>query len=295
MAILVKEGKFLETRIIDIKNLLNDVQIKIIELLKKQDMFPIEIAKKLKINEQDIYYNIRKLEKIGLIKVSKIEKVRNIKKYYSLSSDSISLILRENWKAVKRIVDERYLEFFRDFIVGGKFSGSIVVGAPFEHGPYLTVSRDGHYAVQLAFFLGSFIDLPKKFVIKLDTEVKAEEAFHRNLILIGGPITNVITYEINRYLPVKFEWKTNWRLISKDKVYSNEFDGVIEKIKNPKDKKYSIILLAGLHAEGTKAAILGLTQQPNKILNNFENYKVIKGIDRDGDGKVDDVKIIEEG
>ncbi len=294
MAILVHKDKFVKSSLIDAKYIFNPVQMEIIELLKQREMYPLEIAEKLKLNEQNVYYHIRMLEKMGIIKVVRTEKVRNVRKYYSLTSDSISIVFRENWKKFKAAFDDRYITFFEKFISNGSFNGSIVVGAPFEHGPYLTVSKDGHYATQLAFFLGSFISLPKRFIIKLDTEVKAEEAFHRNLILIGGPITNVITNELNKKLPVRFGWKTQWQLISKKKTYSGDFDGVIEKINNPWDKNYEIILLAGLHAEGTKAVILALTQHPEKVLEKFGTYKIIRGIDKDGDGKVDDIKIMEE-
>ncbi len=294
MPIVVEGNKFVETTLLDYRKILNDIQIQIIELLKNGEMYPLEIAEKLKLNEQNVYYHIRILEKMGFIKVSRTEKVRNIRKYYSLSSDAFSIIIRKNFKKFNRSFDDRYLTFFSNFITNGEFNGSIVVGAPFEHGPYLTSSKDGHYAVQLSFFLGSFISLPKRFVIKLDTEVKAEDAFKRNLILIGGPITNVLTYEINKKLPAKFDWKTQWKLITKKKVYSGDFDGVVEKIQNPWSKDHEIILFAGLHAEGTKAVILGVTQHP-EILEDFGTYKILRGIDKDGDGKVDDIKIMEEG
>ncbi len=295
MAILVNKNKFLDSKIVHPEDILNIIQIKILNLLKEKEMYPIEIAEKLKLNEQNVYYHIRLLEKMGLIKVTKTEKVRNVRKFYSLTSNSFAFVVKNDWKEFKASFDDRYMTFFEKFITDGKFNGSIVVGAPFEHGPYLTVSKDGHYATQLAFFLGSFINLPKRFIIKLDTEVKAEDAFKRNLILIGGPITNVVTYELNKKLPVKFNWKTQWNLVTSKKVYSGDFDGVIEKIQNPWSKDHEIILIAGLHSEGTKAVVLALTQHPDKILDKFNEYKIIRGIDKDGDGKVDDIKILEEG
>ena len=46
---------------------------KIINLLSKEVMYPIDIAKALKMHEQKIYYHIRNLERAGIIKVVKKE------------------------------------------------------------------------------------------------------------------------------------------------------------------------------------------------------------------------------
>src|SRR3989304_5143901 len=63
--------------------------------------------------------------------------------------------------------------FLEEFSRGGVFQGSIVVGSPYPHGPFLTMARDSPYAVQLGFFLGRMFAPPRGFVEKLDTEVKA--------------------------------------------------------------------------------------------------------------------------
>ena len=46
---------------------------KILHLLAKEAMYPIHIAKALKVHEQKIYYHIRNLEKAGIIQVVKNE------------------------------------------------------------------------------------------------------------------------------------------------------------------------------------------------------------------------------
>jgi len=160
----------------------------------------------------------------------------------------------------------------------------------------MTASRDGHYAVQLGLFLGGFCDLEERFVVKLDTEVKAEEALDRNLIVIGGPITNTVSRDLNEDLDVRFDWEKTWKIVS-DRTgnsYSDENLGLIAKIEKNGHKR---ILLSGLDFEGTKTCILAATQQPEKVFDGYtrgeEFYRVIKGLDRDGDGKTDDIEILE--
>ena len=103
-------------------------------------------------------------------------------------------------KARNDTVNHHVSSFFKDFIDDGSFNGTIVVGAPEPHGPYRSSARDGHYATQLAFFLGSFCSLPPNFVVKLDVDANSEKISRtENIISIGGPGTNIITSEFNRY------------------------------------------------------------------------------------------------
>ena len=46
--------------------------------------------------------------------------------------------------------------------------------------------------------------MPTDFAVKLDVDVKVEKEEKNNLILVGGPGTNLLTQEINDYLPIKF-------------------------------------------------------------------------------------------
>ena len=57
------------------------------------------------------------------------------------------------------------------------------------------------------------------------------------------------------------------------------------------------MILAGIRFNGTKSAVLALTRFPDKILEKYsgeENWScVVKGIDFDGDGKIDSVEVLE--
>ncbi len=274
--------------------------LEVLRSIEKEGAYPKKIAEKLDIHEQKVYYHIEKLKEAGLVEVVKEERRGGaLCKIYRPSADSIGFMVNDEWNKSRGSdlkVPEEALNFFNEFVSDESFSGSIVVGSPREHGPFMTASRDGHYAVQLGLFLGGFCDLEERFVVKLDTEVKAEEALDRNLIVIGGPITNTVSRDLNEDLDVRFDWEKTWKIVS-DKTgnsYSDENLGLIAKIERNGHKR---ILLSGLDFEGTKTCILAATQQPEKVFDGYtrgeEFYRVIKGLDRDGDGKTDDIEILE--
>ena len=69
-----------------LKAVLNELGWKILEVLCKKEMYPMEIAKKLKVHEQKVYYHIRKLARAGVIKVVREEEKKGaIAKYYKAS------------------------------------------------------------------------------------------------------------------------------------------------------------------------------------------------------------------
>ncbi len=196
-------------------------------------------------------------------------------------------------------------EFFGKFIKDGTFDGKIVVGSPQPHGPFKTSARDGHYAAHLALFLGQFVKMPNEFAVKLDVDVKAEKEEKNNLILVGGPGTNLLTQEINDYLPVKFIMQSSEHgfmlggLSSKKtgQIYSLDMSGLIAKIVNPWDNNKRIIVLAGNKAVGTKACVIALANFGKKTLDKYKDQEsfaaVITGYDLDGDGKVDSIEVRE--
>jgi hypothetical protein len=134
--------------------------------------------------------------------------------------------------------------------------------------------------------------------------VKAEKEESNNLILVGGPGTNLITQELNEFLPIRFNMMPSEHgfllggLVSEKtkKVYTADNIGLIARIANPWNRKKSVIILAGNKAVGTKACVLALTKFWKKTLKNFDAEKfavVIQGFDLDGDGKVDSIEVLE--
>ena len=187
----------------------------------------------------------------------------------------------------------------------GSFDGKVVVGSPEPHGPFKTSARDGHYASYLTFFLGQLATLPEDFVIKLDVDLKVEKEERNNLILVGGPGTNLITQEINEFLPIRFNMMPSelgflfGGLVSEKtgSVYTRDTVGLIAKIPNPWSDENRIIVLAGNKAVGTKACVIAITKFWKETLRNFDEDEkfatVIQGFDLDGDGKVDSIEILE--
>ncbi|MEM3383418.1 MAG: ArsR family transcriptional regulator [Nitrososphaerales archaeon] len=282
---------------------LNPLSWKILNLLAQKPMYPVEIAKSLKIYEQKVYYHIRQLHKIGLLSIERQESIKGaLAKYYKVTYPAFGVELPFGERKLNvlgtTLMSEKILSFFREFLISSTFDGRIIVGSPEPHGPYKASARDGHYAVQLAFFLGQFTKMPNDFVVRLDVDIKAEKEEKNNLILLGGPGTNLITADFNKYLPIKFNEQNYWAglLDAQGRTFNGDRDGLIAKIPNPYDEKKSVIVLAGLRYIGTKSAVIGITNFSEEILKNYHNERkwaiVIRGFDLDGDGKVDSVEVL---
>jgi helix-turn-helix protein len=298
-----------------IRILANPVAWRIIQLLSKGPMYPAQVAKELKIYEQSAYYYIRKLASVGAVE----EVGRNFVKggtarLYRTTSPSFGIEL--DWGETKLAStssmikkEHSVLKFFENYVNGNSFQGLIVVGAPDPHGPYKSSARDGHYAVHLAFFLGSITNaVPSEFIVKLDVDAKAEKMLSgNNLILIGGPGTNIVTAEFNKYLPIQFDEKNFWSglveksiIKSSSKRYSLDNHGLIAKIKNPYDSNSTVIVIAGVRSTGTKSAIVALTRYGEEVLKKYYSNNngerdwavVVQGFDMDSDGKIDYVDIV---
>jgi DNA-binding transcriptional ArsR family regulator len=294
-----------------LKMILNKLTWKILTMLSEKEMYPLEIAKELKIHEQKVYYHIRKLARAGAITVAKEEEKKGaIAKYYKAVSPAFGIELPQGYRTIERLsligMSGQIRDFFHDFIrEDGSFNGKIVVGSPTPHGPFKTSARDGHYASHLTFFLGQFTKMPEEFAIKLDVDVKAEKEEKNNLVLVGGPGTNLLTQELNEYLPIRFNMQPSEQgflfggLVSKktSQVYTADAIGLIAKIVNPWDKTKRVIVLAGNKAVGTKACVLALTNFWKKTLEGYSGEDtfatVIQGFDLDGDGKVDSIEVLE--
>ena len=293
-----------------LKMMLGALSWKILTLLTKKEMYPLEIAKKLGIHEQKVYYHIRKLAKTGAITVQREEKKKGaIAKYYKTVSPAFGIEFPNGYRPIQNLcllsLSDKLQEFFKEFIQNGNLDAKLVVGSPQPHGPFKTSARDGHYVAHLALFLGQFTKMPTDFVVKLDVDVKAEKEEKNNLILVGGPGTNLLTQEVNEYLPIKFIMHSSEQGfllggLSSNKtgqIYTSDVSGLIAKIVNPWDPTKRIIVLAGNKAVGTKACVLALTNFWKKTLEKYRGEDtfavVIHGFDLDGDGKVDAIEVRE--
>jgi len=289
----------------EMRILSNPIAWKIVNLLAGRPMYPAQIAKELKIYEQSAYYYIRKLLTIRAISQVETSFVRGgTAKLYKTEFAAFGIEM--NWgekkfEAVNGKINRNVQTFFEDFIDDGLFKGTIVVGAPDPHGPYRSSARDGHYAAQLAFFLGSFCGLPQNFVVKLDVDAKSEKISRTvNIISIGGPGTNIITSEFNRYLPIRFDETNFWSglIAPHGRTHTLDNHGLIAKIRNPYSEKLNIVIIAGVRSAGTKSAVIALTNHGNEILKKYNQENnwalVVQGFDMDSDGKIDTIDIVDE-
>jgi len=310
MPFLIKENKngeyevkevFITQEPNSIKALMSPIGWKIVKYLSNNPSYPNKIAKDLNINRQNVHYYIKKLKDENLVKLVKREEVKGgLAKLYELNYTSFALEIPKKGEIVKNFypMPDTLKAFFHPIISQNKLQGYIVVGSPEPHGPYKAFARDGHYAAYLSLFLGKYIDFPENFIVKLDVDIIVEKELENNLILIGGPGVNMVTSNVNPYLPIKFNEKNYWLgLIKGSKTYNNDHDALIAKIRNPFNSSKYIIVLAGVRHGGTKAAIIALTKNWKKILEDYKGEeewaKVIRGFDMDGDGKIDSVEIID--
>ncbi len=297
-----------DTELVDnpqnLKGLLNPTAWKIVKLISEKPMYPAEIAKELDIHEQKVYYHVRKLKDSDVIKIFSTEgRGGSTVKYYTPSSSAFTVELPGEGTPADIDLGEtnQNLEkFLNPLVANGKIDCKVVVGSPDPHGPHQVRGRDGHFAVDLAAALGKYGTADSE-ITELDVDIKNEEAYESNLILVGGYLTNTITSKFNPFIPVRFEQEQfpYRRLISEQtgEKYTDDSTGVVAKIRNPKSQDHFAIVLAGIRGTGTKAAVLSITKFHEKVFNNYESEenwaRVVKGRDMDGDGKIDDIEVLE--
>lgn len=276
----------------------SELSIKVLEELSKKPQCAMDIARKLKEHEQKIYYHIRRLEEAGIIKlVGREERVGGLAKIYEMSHSYVSIKMFDGEGIQNVKVKPKELEFFKSFINNGKLNGLIVVGSPDPHGKYGAQASDGSVAIDLALMIGSFLhNVSPNY--KLDTEIR-EEDLKNNLVLVGGPKANILIERINTKLPIYFDTKNEFNIVSTltKSVYTEDNVGIIVKMKNPFAKDREVLLLSGKRFGGTKAAILGMVKYLKKLEdgNKFDEgiARVVHGIDRNADGIIDDVEFLE--
>jgi len=294
-----------------LKPAFNKTCLGILNLLSEKDMYPLEIAKELKIHEQKVYYYIKKLEAAGLIEISGKKEIKGaLAKLYTTTAPAFGIELDGQGRKVLGLsianVNENLKEFFRPFISENSFEGYIVVGSPDKHGPLMSWARDGHYSIYLGMLLGGLVGIGSKDFVKLDVEMRAENKMKENIITIGGPGVNLVTAEFNEYLPVRLLGEARGEapkaIFGKElysekskKKYKEETIGYVIKQENPFNKNKHIIVIAGIGRRGTKAAILAVTRHYDKILKGAPSdvARIVKGIDLTGDGSIDNIEVIE--
>lgn len=276
---------------------------RILQELARSPDYPSALAARLKVHEQKVYYHVRRLEAAGFLRVVREEARQGAAaRILAPTAEAFAVVLKGRgtpMPAPALLRSGPVAEFLKPFSRRGVFHGSIVIGSPYPHGPFLTTARDSPYAVELGLFLGRLFALPKTPIVRLDTEVKAAGESHESMVLVGGPVANIITADINPRLAVAFDWKQVWRMESSRtrRSYADEQVGLLAQVRSPWNPEAVVVLLSGLHYAGTHASILALTRFADEALDGFEPgrdfYRVVAGEDRDGDGRLDAVAVLE--
>ena len=255
------------------------------------------LARQLHVLEQKVYCHIRRLEKAGIIHVARTgTRQATSVRYYALSQPSFSVRFREFQPTAQKASFANESAFLEPFVQDGELKALIVVGSPDPHGPEKARSRDGYYGMDLALFLGTFLNYVPGLNVRLDTEMR-EEDLRQNLIIIGGPIVNTIAGKVNDALPIRFTPKSIISTISGQEYFSDE-TGVIVKEESPFDAAKKILLVAGRRVAGTRACMIAFIRHFRELSagnrhNGKLQAKVIEGVDLDSDGIVDDVEVKE--
>jgi DNA-binding transcriptional ArsR family regulator len=275
----------------------SELAIKIVRELAKQPACAMDLARILNEHEQKVYYHLRKLEKAGIISLERTEvRAGALTKIYKIEYPYLAVRLFEG-KPLKHFVRPKETEILHPFIENGRMNSIIVVSSPDPHGRFGDASSDGYAAIDLALYLGSFL---KKVEInyKLDTQID-EEDLKNNLILVGGPKANMVVDKLNKFLPIYFDEKNDWQIVSTltKSVYRDQNVGLVIKMKNPFSPKNYIFLFCGIRFKGTRAATLALINHSKELEegNKFKEgiARVVRGVDKDSDSIIDDCFFLE--
>ncbi|MFB6180606.1 MAG: ArsR/SmtB family transcription factor [Candidatus Nanohalobium sp.] len=277
----------------------SDVRLKILRLLSESASYPSQVAEEFSIDKQKAYYHFRKLEQAGLIEESHSENVSGgSASFYRPSSDGFVLDLESDGRPFRMPERQRsVVEFLEPLIRDGELEGSVVAGSPDQHGPDQVRARDGHLAGEVAAKIGKYCDPGEKKVTRLDTEVVRSKDFKNSFLLLGGVLTNTLTKKFNEAFPACFagEEFPYRRIETPEASYTQDNIGVVAKARHPDSRRSKLFLVAGVRNSGTEAAVRAF-KNLESLTNGYEDgefYKIVKGLDLDGDGEVDDFEVIE--
>ncbi len=256
------------------------IRIKILEMLSERPMYPIEIAKRLKMIEQKVYYHINILKKAELVEEVDVRQMRGGKARLLRPVALAFGFVMPNAKGGDFVEGGDFEPFVQDGVVNAR----IVVGSPDPHGRSRARARDGHIAAEVAAFFAKLGSIPWPFIYE-DVEVKD---LRSNLILVGGPVVNVLSDRFNDYFPVRFDGRA---IRSPGKEYTEDWIGFVSVSRNPLFPDSRMMMIAGKTRSGTRAASLALRRYFDEVKN--KGYVIVQGFDEDGDGVVDSVELVE--
>ena len=273
----------------------NETRFAILRSLAAEPKFPMDVARELGVNEQLVYYHMAKLKECGLVVEAGVERRRGATATrYSLAADGFVVLLRRRELGLAAPSPSPILE---ELLRNGN-RVVMVLGSPEPHGPFRGRGRDHYLAARLAYALGASYGSTVELEIALDTDPRLDLS-KGGVIVVGGPAANMLAARLNEHLPVYFDEKRGFALVSRcsGRVYSDDNHGVVELIDNPFGSG-RVLLIAGVHLPGTKAAFAALFKQGARLAepnahDDSAVAHVVEGVDTDGDGEVDDAVLLE--
>jgi len=259
---------------------------------------PMDIAKKLKVHEQKVYYYIRKFKAASLIReIRKEQRHGTVAHFYQMRDPCMGLLADD--AQLQGIASAPASRRFEPFVHGGRLDCRIIVGSPDPHGPFKARASDSCCAIDFALFLGSFTDGKVAPNYKLDVEVRPKD-MKGNLVLIGGPAVNTAMAKVNESLPVQIERGSEISVLSKvtGRRYFDDETGFVCIAKNPFNPQSKILVLAGKRFQGTRAAVIAFVRHMDEVMKGNKSdravqARVVKGFDLDSDGIIDSVEFLE--
>jgi DNA-binding transcriptional ArsR family regulator len=298
---VVRDDKLLEAEKLSeqqLQALSDPIRLEILEELAEEPAYPSALTDRFDCSKQKLYYHFQKLEDADLIEEARKELVSGGKAtFYSPTRKAYFLALGEGEEFPLPETDSSVLDFLNPLVDDSEVQGYVVAGSPDQHGPDQVRARDGHLTAEISFKLGNYARKEEEMV-RLDTDVVSEEEFDENLLIVGGVLTNVVAKKFNESFPAYFpsEEFPYRELRTPDNSYGAGDIGVITKTSNPEDREKSIFLVAGVREEGTKAAVKAFSDL-EQIVSGYEAgqfYAVVKGLDLNSDGQIDDYRVIEK-
>lgn len=251
--------------------------VSLIKALRKGPMKAEEIEKL--VPNSKVYLN--ELQRLGLISLQDNK--------FVLTKKGLTIVFSEDPNFSKA---NSIHSLFKEFLEEDKFIGNICVGYYEPHGDFRAITKDIHFTTYLTYSLGKYFEMDS-FPVIFDVDVISKNLFNKSMIVVGGPVTNLVTKELNNFLPIRFvKEKDGWALVKKDQSFNRPDHGLIAKIPNPFNKKSTVLVLAGVRYTGTFAAILGLIKRADILSKNQTFAHVVRGMDLNNDGKPEDAEIV---
>lgn len=84
------------------------IRIKILEILNLQPMYPAELAKKLNLHEQKVYYHIKQLLNADVLQIVEKQEIRGTTaKKFSPKNMSFGVSLSKDWKKLNTLIEKK--------------------------------------------------------------------------------------------------------------------------------------------------------------------------------------------